>query len=89
MPGEDYDKAVGERDHYKALSEQLAQQVLEQSATISELRVVVEHARAVVGARGRQRDELERVLELLQAALQEVSEGSLTASGASVRPEGP
>lgn len=89
MPDEDYDKLVGERDHYKALSEQLAQQVLEQSATISELGVVVQHARAVVQARGREREALEPVLELLQAALAEVPEGRLTRSRPSVRPEEP
>lgn len=76
MPDEDYEKVVGERDHYKALSERLAEQLLEQNGTITEMRVVVEHARAVVIARGRQREELESVLELLQAALAEVPEGA-------------
>ena len=76
MPDEDYEKVVGERDHYKALSERLAKQLLEQNGTITEMRVVVEHARAVVGARGRLREDLEPVLELLQAALAEVPEGA-------------
>jgi hypothetical protein len=75
MP-EDYEKLVTEREHYKALSERLAQQVLEQNETIRGLGVVVGHARAVVHARGREREALEPVLELLQAALAEVPEGA-------------
>jgi hypothetical protein len=39
---------VLERDHFKARSEELAQRVLDQSALINELRIVVRHARAVV-----------------------------------------
>ncbi len=80
---------TGERDHFKVLSEQYAQRILEQSAIINDLQVVVRQARAVANTAKRLSpfDTLTQFVSTIDESFLEDLRAALAAVGSSVERE--